>query len=153
MKLFSSHKRCFDFQWPLTSCYFNCCRRVKGQKMTQNGNKFFLFPYLGNRTSLDCGFQYTCIKWLYLQQFFIFPKFWFFGFLGRRGQKMTHNYQFQSVTLYISGTVDHTIKIFDILVNKQIFWEILRCVSPFSHVCDFFIIAWLGWAKAYIWKQ
>ena len=35
---------------------------------------------------------------------------------GRRGglkmQKMTHNYQFQSVTLYISRTVDHMIKIF-----------------------------------------
>ena len=46
-----------------------------------------------------------------------------------------------SLSHYISGTVDHTIKIFDILVNKQIFWEILRCVSPFSHVCDFFNIA------------
>ena len=128
MKLFSSHKRCFDFQWPLTSCYFNCCRRVKGQKMTQNGNKFFLFPYLGNRTSLDCGFQYTCIKWLYLQQFFIFPKFWFFGFLGRRGQKMTHNYQFQSVTLYISGTVDHIIKIFGTMAENN---DICRCFSLF----------------------
>ena len=26
-----------------------------------------------------------------------------------KGQKMTHNYQFQSVTLYILGTVDHII--------------------------------------------
>ena len=37
----------------------------------------------------------------------------FFGFLGGRvkGQKMTHNYQFQSVTLYISRTIDHSMKI------------------------------------------
>ena len=45
--------------------------------------------------------------------FFIFSKFWFFGFLGGRvnGQKMTHNYQFQSDAIYISRTVDHIIKI------------------------------------------
>ena len=42
----------------------------------------------------------------------------FSAFLGRgegggvKGQKLTQNYQFQSVTLYISGTVDHIIKIF-----------------------------------------
>ena len=50
--------------------------------------------------------------------FFIFFKFWFFVFLGGEGgggggggvrrQKMTHNCQFQSVTLYISRTVDHS---------------------------------------------
>ena len=56
---------------------------------------------------------------------------------GKKWPKITNF----SLSHYISGTVDHTIKIFDILVNKQIFWEILRCVSPFSHVCDFFNIA------------
>ena len=38
----------------------------------------------------------------------------FFGFLGGRvkGQKMTHNYQFQSVTLYyISRTIGQHMKI------------------------------------------
>ena len=33
------------------------------------------------------------------------------SFTGVKGQKMTHNYQFQSVTLNISRTVDHIIKI------------------------------------------
>ena len=44
--------------------------------------------------------------------FFIFSGFWFFWvFRGKvKGQKMNHNYQFQSVTLYISTTVDHIIK-------------------------------------------
>ena len=32
---------------------------------------------------------------------------------GVKGQKMTHNYQFQSVTLHISRTVDLITKIFD----------------------------------------
>ena len=31
---------------------------------------------------------------------------------GLKGQKMTHNYQFQFITLYISRTADHIIKIF-----------------------------------------
>ena len=43
--------------------------------------------------------------------------FWIFRKLGegmgrKKGKKMTYNYQFQSVTLYISGIVDHIIKIF-----------------------------------------
>ena len=42
--------------------------------------------------------------------FFIFSKFLFFGFLGRKG-KGAKNYQFQFVTLEVSKTVDH-IKIF-----------------------------------------
>ena len=44
--------------------------------------------------------------------FFIFSKFSFWGFLEGRGQKITHNYQFQSITPYISRFVVHTIKIF-----------------------------------------
>ena len=39
----------------------------------------------------------------------------FLGFLGGgggvKGQKMTCNYQFQAVTLYILRTVDHIMKI------------------------------------------
>ena len=47
--------------------------------------------------------------------FFTSSKFFFFlGFTGGvKEKKMTHTYQFQSVTLYISETVDHIIKIFD----------------------------------------
>ena len=44
-------------------------------------------------------FWCTCVKW-YLQQFFSF--FQNSDFYGVWGQKMTHNYQFQSVTLSIS---------------------------------------------------
>ena len=66
--------------------------------------------------------------------FSIFSKFCFFGGVWRGGggggedgrgggeggggagegsAKMTHNYQFQSVTLNISRTVDHIIKLFN----------------------------------------
>ena len=44
--------------------------------------------------------------------FFKILIFWVFRGTGVKGQKMTHYYQFQSVTLYISRTVDHIIKIF-----------------------------------------
>ena len=49
--------------------------------------------------------------------FFNFPKFWFFrvfffgGGGGVKGQKMTQNYQFKSVTLYILRTVDNIIRL------------------------------------------
>ena len=35
-----------------------------------------------------------------------------------KGEKMTHNYQFQFVTLYISGILDHIIKIFGAQVKS-----------------------------------
>ena len=44
--------------------------------------------------------------------FFEILTFWVFRREGVKGQKMTHNHQFQSVSLYISTTVDHIIKIF-----------------------------------------
>ena len=51
-----------------------------------------------------------------MEQFFsLFQNSDFLGFqrgVGDvKGQKMTHNYHFQSATLYILGTVDHIIKI------------------------------------------
>ena len=67
-------------------------------------------PYL----IYDCGFWYTCVKWWYLQQLFSFLKnsnFWVFRGRVKR-QKMTRYDQFQSVTFYISRTLDHIIKIF-----------------------------------------
>ena len=61
---------------------------------------------------------------------YIFSKFWIFWFLGGwlTGQKMIHNYQFQSVTLSNSRTVDHIMKI----VGTQV-WnnDISRCFSLF----------------------
>ena len=44
--------------------------------------------------------------------FFICSNSHFVGLMAVKGQKVTHNYQFQSVTPFISITVDHTIKIF-----------------------------------------
>ena len=41
----------------------------------------------------------------------IFQNYDFSGFYSVKGQKMTQNYQFQSVLLFIAGTVDH-IEIF-----------------------------------------
>ena len=71
--------------------------------------------------------------------FFLFSKFWFFVFLGGegKGQKVTHNYQFQSVTLNISRTLDHTMKI----VGTQV-WnnDISRCFSLFFFYLLFFKI-------------
>ena len=62
----------------------------------------------------DCGFWYICVKWWYLQQLFSFLKnsnFWVFRGRVKR-QKMTRYDQFQSVTFYISRTLNHIIKIF-----------------------------------------
>ena len=80
---------------------------VKEEKMAHN-NKNFCVSYV-------CGFWYMSIKWWYLQQFSsFFQNSDFLGFYGGRlkKQRKTHYYQFQSVTLYISKTVDHIIKIF-----------------------------------------
>ena len=44
--------------------------------------------------------------------FSVFKVLIFGDFRGVYGQKMTQNYQFQSVILYISGSVDHVIEIF-----------------------------------------
>ena len=56
------------------------------------------------------------------QFFFKFLIFW--GFSAVIEQKMIHSYQFQSVTLYISGTVDNIRKIFGTQVKNN---DISRC--------------------------
>ena len=76
-------------------------------------------PYL----IYDCGFWYTCVKWWYLQQLFSFLKnsnFWVFRGRVKR-QKMTRYDQFQSVTFYISRTLDHIIKIFSTIMISLFF--------------------------------
>ena len=89
---------------------------VKGQKMIQNDKKICLSHSLSKELYLIWLWflvnMYNMISWTI---FFVFSKFWFFGLLGEvgvKGQKMIHNYQFQSATLHISRTVDHIIKIF-----------------------------------------
>ena len=60
--------------------------------------------------SYDCGFRYTCVKIMTSPAIFFhfFKILIFFWFLEEgEGHKMTHNYQFQPLTLNISRTVDH----------------------------------------------
>ena len=88
---------------------------VKQPNMAQNDNKLCLSDSLSQELYLIWLWFliHLCKMMISPASFFIFSKFWFFGFLGGRvkGQKMTHNYQFQSVTLYISRNVDHIMKI------------------------------------------
>ena len=49
--------------------------------------------------------------------FSFFQNFDFWVFRGVKGQRMTQNYQFQTVTLCKSGTVDHIIKIFVTIIK------------------------------------
>ena len=89
---------------------------VKGQKMAQIDQKFCLSHSVSQEPYPCTVFWYTCVTW-YLQQVFSFfqnADFWVFR--GVKRQKMTHNYQFQSVTLYISRTVYHIIKMFGMQV-------------------------------------
>ena len=46
-------------------------------------------PYLRNRTSCDHNFWYTCVKWWYLQGFFLILIFW--AVRGLKGQKVAEN--------------------------------------------------------------
>ena len=88
---------------------FLVVRRVKWQKMAQNDKKFRLSHSISQELYLIWLWFLAHLYKIMISPaiFFIFSKFWFFWFLGGRvkGQKMTHNYQFQSVTLYISRTV------------------------------------------------
>ena len=143
--------------------FFGLLSGVKSQKMAQNNKKFSL----SHSVSQELYQFLVHIRKMMLSPaiFFSFSKFWFFRFLGSRGvvkgETMTHNDHFQSVTLYISGIVDHNIKIFGTQVNscsssssintKQKFWS----CSHLLHMCVIFSVCRLsGWAKSlYIWKQ
>ena len=49
-------------------------------------------PYLRNRTSSNHNFWYTCVKWWYLQAFFIFFQILIFWTVkGVKGQKKAQN--------------------------------------------------------------
>ena len=87
--------------------FLGCWRRLKVQKMAWNDQK----SCLSHSVSLE-----LYIIWLLVHMRQMIPpaivftssKFWCFRVLG---QKMTQNYQFQPIRLYISGIVDH-IRIF-----------------------------------------
>ena len=88
---------------------------VKWQKMAQNVKKFCLSHFVSQELYLIWLWVlvHLCKMRISPATFFIFSTFLFFGFLGGmvKGQKMTHDYQFQSVTLYISRNGDHIMKI------------------------------------------
>ena len=89
--------------------------QLLGGKMAQNGKKFCLSHSVSQELYLIWLWflLHFCKIMISPAIFFMFSKFWFFRFLGGRvkGQKMTHNYQFQSVTLYISRTIGQHMKI------------------------------------------
>ena len=77
-----------------------------------------------------------CKILIYPGAFFHFLKIWIFLVFRRvKGQKTTQNYQFHTVTLCISGTVDHIIKIFVTIIKCK------RCklmISPKAFLYIFF---------------
>ena len=67
-------------------------------------------PCLRNRTSSNCKFWYTCVKWWYLQEFFFLFFFWSFFFFwavrGVKGQKIAQNQKKNTFVMHhMSGTV------------------------------------------------
>ena len=98
-----------------------------------------LTPYLRNRTSYDCDFWYT--RKMISPAKFSFFKILIFGiFREVKGQKMTQNYQFQFVLLYISGTVDHIIETW-IMISTGVFVYIVfkKCNIVSIKIILFFI--------------
>ena len=70
--------------------------------------------------------------------FFSFWKSWFFGFSvgeGVKGQKIIHNYQFQSVTLFMSRTIDH-IKILVHRCKIMISWGVFLYFYKKSNIVN-----------------
>ena len=98
---------CFDLVFQIL--IFKVFREVEGQKMVQNDKKLWLScRYLKNHTLWLWFMVHVCKMIISPGIFLIFQNFDFAGFLRLvGGQRMTQNHQIQSVTLCISGTVDH----------------------------------------------
>ena len=105
---------CFDLVFQIL--IFKVFREVEGQKMVQNDKKLWLSCwYLKNHTLWLWFMVHVCKMIISPGIFLIFQNFDFAGFLRLvGGQRMTKNHQIQSVTLCISGTVDHI----NILVHR-----------------------------------
>ena len=94
---------------------------VKGQKITQNDKKFCLCHSVSQELYIISWFLVHICKMMISQQLFSFSKILILGvFREVKGQKMTKSYQFQYVLLYISGTVDHIVKIL-IVISTGVF--------------------------------
>ena len=131
----------------------------------KNKNYFYHTSYLRKSVAYDQDFRYTCVKWWYLQAFF--SHFKIETSKGQKISKMTMSvvphipeaichmivkrakndlkYKFQSVTLYISRTVDHSIKIFRTKMKNNIsrlfslFYFFKKCNIVNNKIILFFI--------------
>ena len=101
--------------------------RVKGQKKAQNGKKFC--PSHSIYQELNIIWLWFLVNMCKLMISHFFKILIFRAFRGVKVQKMTHNYQFLSIALYIFGTVDHIIRV---LVHKC---EII--IFPVAFLCLF----------------
>ena len=54
--------------------------------------------------------------------------------VSKKGQKMTHNYQFQSVALNISGIVDHVLKMFLLCVRQTFMSQLILPISLWEFI-------------------
>ena len=82
--------------------------------------------YLTNGVAYDHDFWYTCVKWWYLQTFFvIFSKFWFFGFFRMvKGQKsfMLHMCKMisPSINFYFSIWLSFMVHMCKMIISPSI---------------------------------
>ena len=92
--------RClFHFFWILI---FRVFRELKGKKWPQMKKILSLSLHISGTVHHMIVFWHTCLKW-YLHLFSTFFKIVIFWAFWGKGQKMTHNYQFWSVTLYLKN--------------------------------------------------
>ena len=92
---------------------------VKGQNMAQNDKKFCLLHSVCQESyHLWLWFLEHMCKMISPAIFFIFSKFWFFRLWVDvvKGQKMTHNYQFQS---HWNVTLDNISCCFSLFFKKM----------------------------------
>ena len=102
--------------------------------------------YLRNRTSYNCDFWYTCVKW-YLQQILSFFKILIFGVFrgikGKKWPKMTNFSLFCSRSYWdFDNDIGRCFSLFffksTIIVNIKIICFLLAHFSSFLNNCLFF---------------
>ena len=88
---------------------------VKGKSIAQSKNNNYIrqTPCLRNSIAYDQDFWYNCVKLWYLQAFFPFLRFSFFGLLGGKRAKNGPRWKkIMSVAIHISATMHHMILIY-----------------------------------------
>ena len=103
-------------------------RGVKRQKMVENDKKFCLTLYTRKRTSYDCGFWYTCVKWWYLQQVFFFHFFKILIFQVFQSSSVNAKRKFWGVPhlLHMSKKISYTFN----YVICSLFFNFLGFFAP-----------------------